>query len=204
MPDQPLSPWGPIDIEGEPTSEMTERIVEAAHECFIQQGVQATTMSQLAAEVGISRMWLYRHFPNRDAVASAVFGREARRFIQGLLDFDVEGDPVELGIEGFVYAVRFLRDHELLQSLLETEAEAFLPFINERMGPVLRLAAETVAMFIRGRIGLPAAEAEVAAETIVRVVTAASIMSGGAVDYDDEADLRAFATVLLPRLLRRD
>jgi AcrR family transcriptional regulator len=41
-------------------------------------------MSSIAAEAGLSREWLYRHFPNRDAVVAGVAQRELRRFIDGL------------------------------------------------------------------------------------------------------------------------
>lgn len=48
------------------------RIVAAAREIFSTQGA-ATTLTDVAAHAGVGNATLYRHFPNRQALAAAVY-----------------------------------------------------------------------------------------------------------------------------------
>ena len=49
-----------------------ERIITAARREFARDGTSAT-LSQIAAAAGIAEATLYRHFPNRQALAAAVY-----------------------------------------------------------------------------------------------------------------------------------
>lgn len=49
------------------------RIIEAAHDLFIQQGYHGTSMRQIAAEAGIALGGLYNHFDSKEDVFHAVF-----------------------------------------------------------------------------------------------------------------------------------
>jgi AcrR family transcriptional regulator len=51
--------------------ERRTEIVEAAIQLLGKYGVQGTTVSRIAAAVGIARGALYQHFPNREAVLEA-------------------------------------------------------------------------------------------------------------------------------------
>ena len=48
-----------------------QEIVDAAVEMLGRYGVRGTTVSRIAASVGVSRAALYRHFPNREAIVEA-------------------------------------------------------------------------------------------------------------------------------------
>jgi TetR/AcrR family transcriptional regulator len=50
----------------------TEEILAAASRLFQELGLETTTMSRLAAEVGLKQSSLYYYFPNRDAVVAAL------------------------------------------------------------------------------------------------------------------------------------
>jgi AcrR family transcriptional regulator len=49
-----------------------ERLLEAAHEVFAEQGLQAP-LDVIARRAGVGNATLYRHFPNRAALVDAVF-----------------------------------------------------------------------------------------------------------------------------------
>jgi TetR/AcrR family transcriptional regulator len=53
------------------TTVRQQEIVDAAVHLIGSYGVRGTTVSRIAATVGISRGALYRHFPNREAVLEA-------------------------------------------------------------------------------------------------------------------------------------
>ena len=55
-------------VVGDPTDE----ILAAASRLFQELGLESTTMSRLAAEVGLKQSSLYYYFPNRDAVVAAL------------------------------------------------------------------------------------------------------------------------------------
>jgi len=58
-------------VVGDPT----DQILAAASRLFQELGLENTTMSRLAAEVGLKQSSLYYYFPNRDAVVAALVGQ---------------------------------------------------------------------------------------------------------------------------------
>lgn len=69
------------------------RIIEAARRLFAAEGASAT-LARIAREAGVGVATLYRHFPNREALARAVYERILTTEIQPLLDeFDKNRPP---------------------------------------------------------------------------------------------------------------
>lgn len=57
---------------GRPVNEaLSQTIVEAASELFTELGFQATTMDKIAQRAKISKLSIYRHFENKEALFSA-------------------------------------------------------------------------------------------------------------------------------------
>jgi len=57
---------------GRPTNEaLGQTIVSAANELFVELGFQATTMDKVAQRAKISKLSIYRHFENKEALFSA-------------------------------------------------------------------------------------------------------------------------------------
>lgn len=60
-------------LDGRPViGDPTDEILSAASRLFQERGLENTTMSRLAAEVGLKQSSLYYYFPNRDAVVAAL------------------------------------------------------------------------------------------------------------------------------------
>lgn len=57
----------------------TERILDAAGRVFVDRGVAATGMGDVARAAGCSRATLYRYFESRDELRTAYVHRAARR-----------------------------------------------------------------------------------------------------------------------------
>ena len=53
-----------------------QRVLNAAAERFVAQGYAATTLRQIAADVGIKAGSIYHHFPSKDALIESVFKAE--------------------------------------------------------------------------------------------------------------------------------
>lgn len=195
------TPWGPVTPH-EPGTDVAERILDVALRRFVDQGIATTTMSQLAADAGISRVWLYHHYPNRDAVVRALLGREAVRFLgQVVAADDPSADAVDVVVNAIVCSIRYLRRHELLRQVLHSEPEVVAPYLATGIGPVLRLTVEAATDFLRRRAGMSPAEARASAETLVRVVLTILVNNDTTIDFDDPRQLRAWANRIVPRLL---
>jgi AcrR family transcriptional regulator len=69
---------------GAPTSRpaskvpMRERIVEAATELFYAQGLRTVSADKIIAQVGITKVTFYRHFPTKDDLIVAYLERRAK------------------------------------------------------------------------------------------------------------------------------
>lgn len=66
-------------VDTEVAADRRTEIVTAARSCFQRWGLAKTTMDDIAKEVGIARPNLYRYFPNKAALASAVSAAESDR-----------------------------------------------------------------------------------------------------------------------------
>jgi len=197
------TPWGRLVLEDVPEGTPT-RILDAAMVRFSEQGITSTTMSQLAADVGISRVWLYRYFGNRDAVVAALLGREAKRFLDALVALIDPTTPVTEGVSAaFEFAVVTLRGHELLQRVLTLEPEVAAPFITSGIGPMLQAAGRVIASHLEQGASMGPAEASVVSDAILRLVMSIVVNNETEIDFDDPAQRGAFIDHIVPRLVGR-
>jgi AcrR family transcriptional regulator len=65
-------------------ADFRERLCEAAERLFAEQGPDAVTMRQLAAELGVSPMTPYRYFRDKDDILAAVRTNGFSRFAEAL------------------------------------------------------------------------------------------------------------------------
>jgi AcrR family transcriptional regulator len=52
-----------------------DRLTDAAEVCLRAKGIRATTVSEVAEVAGVSRGWLYRHFPDKVSLLGAAIVR---------------------------------------------------------------------------------------------------------------------------------
>ncbi|MCR6483684.1 TetR/AcrR family transcriptional regulator [Amycolatopsis sp. OK19-0408] len=107
--------------------EARRRIVEAATACLDRAGLAKTSLSDVAAEAGVTRQTVYRYFPKlKDilrAVALAGVEEFAGRMERHLAAF---GTPAEAAVESVVFAVRTVPGEPYLGLLLQAgEADFF-------------------------------------------------------------------------------
>jgi AcrR family transcriptional regulator len=84
---QPLAPTRPL-----PRAERRDAILRGAAEAFARTGYAATSMEDIAAASGITKLIVYRHFDSKEelyrAVLERVFDRLAEVFLAGYQDQD--------------------------------------------------------------------------------------------------------------------
>jgi len=76
-------------------TDVPERVLAAADECFQRYGIAKTTMEDVARAANISRATLYRYFSDRESLLTESVRRRARRGAgQGHAGQGGVGDPV--------------------------------------------------------------------------------------------------------------
>ena len=77
---------------GRPANEaLGQTIVDAACELFAELGFQATTMDKVAQRAKISKLSIYRHFENKEALFSAAIAARCHQFSPQALFEGVDG-----------------------------------------------------------------------------------------------------------------
>nr|WP_249816021.1 TetR/AcrR family transcriptional regulator [Bradyrhizobium sp. 138] len=72
---------------GRPANEaLGQTIIDTARELFVELGFQATTLDKVAQRAKISKLSIYRHFENKEALFSAAIAAGCHQFTQVLFE----------------------------------------------------------------------------------------------------------------------
>lgn len=166
------------------------RIVAAAYACVARDGMAATTLEAAAQEAGVARATVYRYFPGgRDELISAVVTSEVTAFFARLQD-DVGDAPdfPTLLERVLLVAHRRLEDHEVLQHVLEVEADRLMPPLVLVMPIIKSLLCEAFAARLVAERLRPGVAPGEAAEFLARMVLS-YMGTAGCWDLDDPAEV---------------
>ncbi|MCX5535923.1 TetR/AcrR family transcriptional regulator [Streptomyces sp. NBC_00006] len=101
-------------------AEARQRIIDATARCVDRHGVTKTTLSDVAAELGVTRQTVYRHFGRLSDIVAEVAAQGAESFVD-LMIAHLQGitDPAEAVVEGMVFCVRTIPTEPRLSLLLQ-------------------------------------------------------------------------------------
>lgn len=133
---------------------------------MLEHGVRRTTFTEIARRAGISRMTLYRRFPDVTSVVNALMTHEFRGLLHRARGDEGTGSARRRLVTAATAAVWQLQTSPLLRRVLETDSELLVPYLVQRLGST-QLAAERFLLdYIRDghrdgsvRRGDPAAQA---------------------------------------------
>src|SRR3712207_3945289 len=108
-----------------------DTVLDAARDCVLAVGVRRTTLTDVARRAGVSRMTLYRRFPDLEAVLSALMTREFGRLIGRAA---AGGTTRERVVAMVVHGCRALAADPLFVRLLDVDPELLLPYMTRRLG----------------------------------------------------------------------
>ena len=136
-----------IDFSPDLLSPQAVRILDAALTCIGRVGLAKTTLDDVAREAGCARATVYRCFPNKQQLLSALVVREADALRDAVVSATALSETLGDAITGVITtAVDALRAHPALAFISTHEPEVLLPFLAfEREDAVLRTAAALVA-----------------------------------------------------------
>ncbi|WP_183093082.1 TetR/AcrR family transcriptional regulator [Nocardioides stalactiti] len=122
-----------------------ERILDAATECLLDQGLDARLHAAIAERAGISRPTVYKYAGDQSAIVAAVLDREIVTFFSSVVPIMRRSDDLEAHlVSAIVYVVDYARGHALLQKALSEHPELILPALTTGSGP---LVEQVVALF---------------------------------------------------------
>jgi AcrR family transcriptional regulator len=105
--------------------------LDAAREAILAVGWSRTTLTDIARRAGLSRMTLYRRWPEMNALLADLMTREWA----GLVDLEVRSaNHRERLVGGIVGTIRALRANELFTRIVELDPQMVLPYLLERPG----------------------------------------------------------------------
>jgi AcrR family transcriptional regulator len=116
-------------------------------------GIRKTTFSDIAKQAGISRVTLYRRYPDLATLLQALVAREFGAILESVLE-KIEKLPTkrEQVVEGTVMGIeRFSADPFFLR-LLELDPEMMLPYLMQRLGQTQKfIVANTTRLIVEGQ-----------------------------------------------------
>lgn len=115
-----------------------QRLLDAALEAATVHGISKLAMGDVARRAELSRQTLYRYYPSKDALVTAVVTAETTKLIDQVVAAAVAHTDPQASLEaGLFTALTVLRDHPLLDRLVRTEPEALLPLLTTDSSPVM-------------------------------------------------------------------
>jgi AcrR family transcriptional regulator len=121
-------------------------ILDAAHAQVMKVGVKRTTLTDIASRAGVSRMTVYRRYPDVSTVLQALMTREFAALIRESADEAAElADGRDRVVRAAVHGAELLAAHPLFLRLLDVDPELLLPYVTERMGTFQRLVIDDLA-----------------------------------------------------------
>ncbi len=119
--------------------DVSQRILDAASALIVSGGPAATNISAIANAAGVSRMTVYRKFPDRHAILAALFNRELGGIVR---QASTLAAPTQLDriVEVVATSVNRINDHPLMQAVIAHEPEELTEWITGRLGATQRLA----------------------------------------------------------------
>lgn len=112
--------------------------LDAARACILDVGWRRTTLTEVARRAGVSRMTIYRAWPDMGSLLGDLMTREWVGIAAATQAAAADAAPAATTPEGIATAalstVRALRDNELFVRIVELDPDLMLPYLLHRRG----------------------------------------------------------------------
>lgn len=192
--------------QGTRTEEDT--LLDAARDCVLAVGLRRTTLTDVARRAGVSRMTIYRRWPDMTALVGDLMTREWGGITQAAVDAAGSGNGRGLSdrerfVSAIVGAARALRAHPMFRRIVELDPEILLPYLVQRRGRSQdQMLATMTATIADARDGsIRAADPGVLARGVLLTMQGFVFSLPTMTDGVTEDDLYAQLHVLIDRFL---
>jgi AcrR family transcriptional regulator len=124
-------------------------VLDAVRDCVLAVGFRRTTLTDVARRAGVSRMTLYRRYPDVNALVRELMTREFGALLREASEAArVRGNGRSRLVATAVRAASRLREDELFRRVIDVDPDLLLRYIVDRLGSTQRLALDSVAAAI--------------------------------------------------------
>lgn len=116
------------------TPENADAYLDAARAAILDLGWRRTTLTEVARRAGVSRMTIYRAWPDMPTLLGDLLTREWAELVAATATTRPDGTAADRVAAELVAVVRSLRENELLWRILELDPELLLPYLLSRRG----------------------------------------------------------------------
>lgn len=187
----------------QPALTSTTAILVAAERCFAATSVRKTTIEDVAAAAGVSRITVYRHLGNRDELILKVLLRVTERFLARTRPRTLASSDLAAGITDLILATvsAARRDNSLLLLYASEERGATGGPIPGATAPLVSLFGEVVGDLVERFPGQlrPEITVEAASEWTLRIILSLLTLEPPT-PRDDDAVRRYVNTFAVPPL----
>ncbi|MFC7896035.1 TetR/AcrR family transcriptional regulator [Streptomyces sp. NPDC057381] len=129
-----------------PNAADNDTVLDAVRDCVLAVGVRRTTMTDVARRAGVSRMTLYRRWPDVRTLVGDLMTREWIAVATGAIPDARPGlDTRPRIVEGLVTGVEAFRAHPLFRKIVDVDPELLLPYVLDRRGASQEALLELLA-----------------------------------------------------------
>jgi AcrR family transcriptional regulator len=106
-------------------------LLDAARASIVAVGWKRSTLTDVARRAGVSRMTIYRRWPDMQTLLADLMTREWSGLVE---EPDAARAPVQRVAGGVASTVTALRDNELFHKIVHVDPELLLPYLLDRRG----------------------------------------------------------------------
>jgi AcrR family transcriptional regulator len=119
--------------------------LDAARACILDVGWRRTTLTEVARRAGVSRMTIYRAWPDMGSLLGDLMTREWVGIAAATRVAAADTTTPEGIAEAALATVRALRDNELFVRIVELDPDLMLPYLLHRRGRSQEALVEILA-----------------------------------------------------------
>jgi AcrR family transcriptional regulator len=110
-----------------------DALLDAARAGILAVGWKRTTLTDVARRAGVSRMTIYRRWPDMRTLLADLMTREWSGVVDGLAP-GAAASGLDRAAAGVAATVAALRDNELFRKIVDVDPELLLPYLLDRRG----------------------------------------------------------------------
>ena len=125
-------------------------ILDAARESILAVGWRRSTLTDVARRAGVSRMTLYRRWPDMQGLLGELMTREWTAAMAAVAEGNDPGSSMLAQVRrGVVLTARAIRDDALFAKIVDVDPELLLPYLLDRRGRSQQLVLTLLEPMIR-------------------------------------------------------
>jgi AcrR family transcriptional regulator len=129
-----------------------DALLDAARDCIVAVGLRRTKLTDVALRAGVSRMTIYRRWPDMESLVGDLMTREWTGVTATAMAQADGANVRERVATGMSTGTAALRAHPMFRRILELDPEILLPYLIDRRGTSLdRMLDALVEMLVEGQ-----------------------------------------------------